>query len=328
MQTRLGRVVGVAGIAAGLMALVSAGWGDCGSVPFTAAITTPIDFIDLSGPTDGKAARTISIDPLKVTVFEPKQRAIILWNGAEEILFLSTDQRASQRSAVLEVIPLPSEPTVRLGSFKTFEAAQRLVVNQRMWAFAHGGARAGAAALPESAGRITFQQKLGAHNLAVAEALDSARFVQFVQDFLQKNYGTREAPIRPEFVEVIQSYLNEGFRWFAFDVIELDTATQSREPIEYRFRSGGVYYPLRISSLEGGKTNVEHLVFTPNPLGSVSGPVKQLKREPTITVKREEVEALDEQWKGFFGPPAASIVLNQWSIEGESAKLLTDVRAK
>lgn len=45
-----------------------------------------------------------------VQIFEPNQRAMIAWNGSEEILLLSTDLRASQATQVLEVLPLPSEP--------------------------------------------------------------------------------------------------------------------------------------------------------------------------------------------------------------------------
>ena len=98
-------------------------FADCGSIPFYAPVLDSVDVV-VSSDTEAKGLR---VDPLKVSVFEPKQRAIILWNGDEEILLLSTDQRATQKSAVLEVIPLPAEPKVRLGSFKTFEAAQKLV---------------------------------------------------------------------------------------------------------------------------------------------------------------------------------------------------------
>jgi hypothetical protein len=50
-----------------------------------------------------------------VTIFEPTQRALMAWNGEEEILVLSTDLRASSATKVLEVMPFPTEPRVKKG---------------------------------------------------------------------------------------------------------------------------------------------------------------------------------------------------------------------
>lgn len=310
----------------GLAALAGTAWADCGSIPFTMPILEdPLEFIVPDMSDAGR--RKVTVDPLRITVFEPKQRALICWNGAEQILLLSTDQRASEQSAILEVIPLPSEPRVRLGSFETFEAAQRLVVEKRMWACAHGGARADAMRLPEAAGRITFHEKMGAHDLAVAEVRDSSRFVEFVQGYLKEQYKTPNAPIRPEFVEIIQSYVDGGFRWFAFDVIQLGESTQSRQPIEYRFKTDTLFYPLRISTLERGRTEVEHLVFTPNDLTFVGTLAHKVKRLPVVSATRAEVEALDKTWQGFFGQ-AESLAVNQWTIEGKASKMVSDLRAR
>jgi hypothetical protein len=282
---------------------------DCGSIPIYAPILDSIDIV--ANP-----------------VFEPKQRAIILWNGDEEILLLSTDQRASQKSAVLEVIPLPSEPKVRLGSFSSFEKAQKMVIEKRMWACAHGGAPAGGVAVPSDAGRITFSQKMGVHDITVAEVNSAAGFTGFVQDYLSKKYQTPNAPIRPDFVSVIDTYLKEGYRWFAFDVIYMDGSLQSREPVEYRFKSDRVHYPLRISSLEKGKTEAELLVFTANRVGKFDGiSRREMELEPVLDVQPKEIYDLAEGWSGFFaGRP--TVVLNQWKIEGQSAKLTRDVAVK
>lgn len=298
---------------------------DCGSVPFYAPLMDAVDYVDAGEKSD---AKKLTFDPLKVSVFEPKQRALILWNGEEEILLLSTDQRASQKSSVLEVIPLPSEPKVKLGSFKTFEAAQKLVVEKRMWAMAHGGAAAGAAQLPASAGRVTFAKKMGAHDLTVAEVTSPDRFVGFVQDYLGEKYKTPSAPIRPEFVKVIESYIAEGYRWFAFDVIQMDGSLQSREPIEYRFKTDHVHYPLRISSLEKGRTEVDLLVFTAEGATQFTGiQPREMEREPVVGISATELNEISPEWKGFFGERTA-VSLDQWRITGESAKLTRDVAAK
>lgn len=306
-------------------------WADCGSVPFYAPMLVKLSVDTPSG--EARQAQTastrIDFDPLKVTVFEPRQRAIILWNGKEEILLLSTDQRASERSAVLEVIPLPAEPKVQLGEFETFEAAQKLVIDKRMWVMAHGGAPAGSISIPENAGKITFQKKLGAHDLAVAKVLDKNGFTGFVQKYLQDRYQANEAPIRPEFLDIIQSYVEGSYRWFAFDVITLDEKNlQSREPIEYRFASDHVYYPLRISQMEGGKTDVDLLIFSERIPGSFMGlSLDQMGLEKPLPVTASEVEGLNTKWSGFFGQSEKPI-MNQWRISEQSSKLNQDILAR
>ena len=66
-----------------------------------------------------------------VRIFEPNQRAMIAWNGEEEMLLLSTDLRASARTKVLEVLPLPSEPEVKKGEIEAFRKAVR-IINSRI----------------------------------------------------------------------------------------------------------------------------------------------------------------------------------------------------
>lgn len=299
-------------------------YGDCGSIAFAAPLI--ID-MEIASQVKNKS-KDVKFNPLNVSVFEPKQRALISWNGDEEILLLSTDQKATEASAILEVIPLPSEPKVRLGKFETFEKAQQLMIQKRLWACAHGGAKAGIAEVPQEAGRITFNEKLGAHNIAVAESLNSEGFVKFVQDFLQKNYKTEDAPIKPDFVKIIELYLEQGFKWFAFDVIMLNETVKSREPIEYRFKSDCAFYPLQISALEQGKTEVDILIFTEKGITPPTGSIyKFMNFEPKFNVSKDEYEGLDDAWKGFFKNPQ-TIVTDQIKIEDKSSKLTTDVKVK
>ncbi|MFH0793608.1 MAG: DUF2330 domain-containing protein [bacterium] len=321
MKRRVGNIL-VAAVVASFLMTTSAAWADCGSVPFYSPFIAVID------QSEQNEATMIKFDPLSVSVFEPQQRGIILWNGEEEILLLSTDQRATRKSAVLEVIPLPAEPTVRLGSFQTFENAQRLMVEKRMWVFAHGNVSPDMAKVPEQAGKITFQEKLGAHDLAVAQVLKTEGFVEFVQNYLRERYQTPDAPIRAEFLKIIQSYLDEGFKWFAFDVITLDGTTKSREPIEYRFSSSCVFYPLRISTLEQGQTKVDLLVFSAKGVKSTAALAsKYLDQESPLSVSVADVEGLEKGWKGFF-PASPDLVMDQVKIEGESPKLVADVTMK
>ncbi|MBI3922682.1 MAG: DUF2330 domain-containing protein, partial [Armatimonadetes bacterium] len=62
-----------------------------------------------------------------IKLYEPNQRAIIAWNESEEILLLSADIRASEKTQVLKVIPFPSEPEVKEGDMASFEKAITII---------------------------------------------------------------------------------------------------------------------------------------------------------------------------------------------------------
>ncbi|MDI6883882.1 MAG: DUF2330 domain-containing protein [Hadesarchaea archaeon] len=62
-----------------------------------------------------------------ISLYEPGQKAIIAWDGENEVLILATDVYASENSWALEVLPLPSEPTVTKGERGSFENASSLI---------------------------------------------------------------------------------------------------------------------------------------------------------------------------------------------------------
>jgi ankyrin repeat protein len=61
---------------------------------------------------------------------------------------------------------------------------------------------------------------------------------------------------------VIDEYLEEGFRWFVFDVVQLGTTPKTNEVIQYRFETPFLYYPLRITRTETGYTTIDLLILT------------------------------------------------------------------
>jgi hypothetical protein len=40
-----------------------------------------------------------------VSVYEPGQKAILAWNGREEVMILSTDVKANNNTKALEIVP-------------------------------------------------------------------------------------------------------------------------------------------------------------------------------------------------------------------------------
>jgi hypothetical protein len=245
------------------------------------------------------AARVASADcgsiPFKpwVSVFEPNQRAVIAWDGREEILLLSTDLRASEPTKVLEVIPLPSEPEAKEGDVAVFSKATELI-NRKLFprnskAFGGtggmGGARNGRVA-PLPAGEVTFHEKIGAHDVSVTHVLAHRRFVDWVKDYL-KDAGVDNPTIPRPLQAVVREYLRDDFKWFVFDVVDLGDQTVTKDAIQYRFKTRSLYYPLRI-------TLVRLLVLSP---GLVRMPDPRLVRvrlvHQPVNVTRNELRDLD-----------------------------------
>jgi hypothetical protein len=262
-----------------------------------------------------------------VTIFEPTQRALIAWNGEEEILILSTDLRASQPTKVLEVMPFPAEPRVTKGDVAVFRRAVKLI-NSRPFSAARFEGQSRAAADSPPPGEITFHKRIGAHDVAVAHVLNSDGFVKWVNSFLKR--CSVDNPVIPARLRaVIEEYLQDGYRWFAFDVIELEKSFKTLEALQYRFPTSALFYPVKISRANQGETSMELLVLSPTLLRNFTGiPRSQiwLRHEP-ISLSSAEVRSLDRGMDDLLGH-REDVKLRIWLVRGDFSSFDRDVLAR
>ena len=267
----------------------------------------------------------------QVTIFEPTQRAMIAWNGKEEILLLSTDLRASKPTKVLEVIPLPNEPKVSKGDVEVFRKATELI-NKKLeemypkLPLSRGGGNREAA---EPAGEITFHQKIGAQDISVAHVLNPEGFVQWVNDYLRKS-GVENPVIPPILKTTVEQYLQEKFTWFVFGVVELDEKPKTNEAIQYRFASDSLFYPLKISRTDTGNTSVELLVLSPKMLRALPTgiPNRQIElRHKPVPITSAELKELNPEMDDLLGH-ADSLLLRIWRIRGDISKMDKDIQMR
>ncbi len=198
-----------------------------------------------------------------VSVYGPGQKAIIAWNGDEEIMILSTDVSASGDSQVLEILPLPSEPKVEKGDFASFEQVNRLIEEHfpRQW---WDGFRKGVLT-PGEGVEIIFHEKIGAHDITVVKAGDSAELVMWAESFL-RDAGIEHQISSAKLESLVDDYIARDIEYFVFDLIEVTSEPKSIEPIVYRFDSDSLYYPLKISTLAQGWTDINLFLLTPQPV--------------------------------------------------------------
>lgn len=187
------------------------------------------------------------IGPGDVQLEEAGQNAIVAWNGNEEIIILSTDMRSSESVLVLELIPLPSNPTkVEEGSSESFtklvEIMNRKAGEMREKTLAPGTRRAEVPGV-----EITFHKKIGAHDVTIVKVNDLDYFINWVKDF-STNRGFEYIELPSNFKTTVSNYLNRNIDHFVFDVIETNESSQTINPLVYRFESDYLYYPLEITA--------------------------------------------------------------------------------
>ncbi|MDQ7826581.1 MAG: DUF2330 domain-containing protein [Candidatus Eremiobacteraeota bacterium] len=246
-------------------------------VPFTAVMIFSLSCIvlvtALCGPASADRGSFVLRPPTmkeNIDVFDAGQKAIICWRNGEELMILSTDKYASAKSKVLEFMPLPSKPSrVEEAKEEVFQGIARLISNHRP-AVPEGKSpgRALESAQKDSSHEpsveIVFHKKIGAHDINIAKINHLDGFGEWVKKF----YTMNQLQYMPEDVArlhpLVKDYLDRGYSYYVFDVIELTTEKRSIAPILYQFKSPSLYFPLKVTTLSEGDTDVALYLFTPS----------------------------------------------------------------
>jgi hypothetical protein len=271
---------------------------------------------------------SIPFEP-NIKIFEPTQRAMIAWNGEEEILLLSTDMSASDSTEVLEVLPLPYEPVVKKGNVETFRKATELINKKiRLQNVLVSKRNGGKGRVAQPAGEITFHEKIGAHDISVARVLNKDGFVKWVENYLD-SLGVKNPVIPEGLKKVVDEYLEEKFTWFVFDVVSLDKEIKTNDAIQYRFKTDFLFYPVKIMNTEEGYTSMELLVLTPELLRHFPGiPLEKIEPQHSpISITSSELRLLNEEMDELLGHKD-NMKLRIWSIEGMIFSFTEDLIAR
>ncbi|MEM2122416.1 MAG: DUF2330 domain-containing protein [Candidatus Bathyarchaeia archaeon] len=238
----------------------------------------------------------------EVDIYGPGQKAIIAWNGEVERLILSTDLYASGEARVLELLPLPSKPEVEGGSWESFDMVQSLVMkNIPRVAGEKGGEGEGLT--------MVFHEQIGAHDVSVVEASSLEDLARFISK-LAAETGLPEGPsVSGKARAILEDYLERGFRFWVLDVVDLTSNPGSIEPIIYEFRSPTLYYPLKISSMAEGSTEITLFLITWEAVreGDIPAGMRMARYHPSgqpvqFQVTHEELQAVDEGIPHLFNP--------------------------
>lgn len=204
--------------------------------------------------------------PGDISVYEPGQKAIIAWDGENEVLILSTNVWASENTWALELIPLPSQPAnPEAGSFGSFENIQSMLFDFTINTYSRYDLPAPGAAPLE----VIFQENIGAHHITGLKVSSASQLIDFAENLLTENGLTQEVSW-DRLEELAAVYLQRGMDYWVLDLVDLSDYLMSREPIIYSFKSDCLYFPLEISSLASGTTDITLFTLTDDKLEASS----------------------------------------------------------
>ncbi|MEM2882205.1 MAG: DUF2330 domain-containing protein [Candidatus Bathyarchaeia archaeon] len=259
------------------------------------------------------------------SVHGPGQRAIIAWNGAVERLILSTDLYASAETRALEVLPLPSKPSVEGGSFQSFEAVQRLIMRHSPRSMP-----------PKYLGEleIIFHERIGAHDITVLRAGSVEELIAFLTGYA-KGAGIEPPSLGGETRRILSGYLARGFIYWVLDLIDLHPSPRSIEPIAYEFASASLYYPLMISSIANGATEITLYLITRGRVAEGSLPPKmalarydpRAKDPIQFQISAGELAEVDARLAELF-PRDSPIWLTVVRYKGDASELDFDLEIR
>jgi len=269
-----------------------------------------------------------------IEIMEPKQDALIAWNGEEEILILSTQLAAEKKTKVLEVLPLPSEPLVTESSREIIKKANQYLFDYSFNEVNNIQRPLTRSALdePKPAGEITQEVVIGSHEIAVAKVIDSSGFVDWVNDYL-KSQGNDNPVIPPELQETVKNYIDKGYNYFVFDIIEVSEEANYNEAISYQFKTDKLYYPLEITKSDKGISEIDLIILTDQRLLNFKG----IKKERVKTsmgpapIKSEQIADISEELADLFKGKSKTdnnnykTSLVSWKIKDDLANFHTDL---
>ena len=201
-----------------------------------------------------------------VDVYGPGQKAIIAWNGQVERLILSTDLYATMDTRALEILPLPSEPSVDEAAFESFQAVQQLMMNNLPRVSVPGKEPQGL--------EIVFHERIGAHDITVVEATSVDELINFVLKYAREMGVSSALSVDQKTRNILEDYVTRAFNYWVFDLVDVYSATKTVEPVVYEFRSVKLYYPLKVSATAKGRTNIILYLITPEPISEQIIPAK------------------------------------------------------
>lgn len=268
--------------------------------------------------------------PLKanVDVAEIDQRAIIAFDGREQLMLVNSVVQAAEPVSVIRVLPFAAEPKVDSGNAEGFCQAAQIIgagLPRRAAKALDISGFTGAAvakkddgAPPSSDKRPPSKQAAQVVNATQRAALDAA-----VAELAETWPG--QTPMPPLLSKAIDEYRNDGYVWFVLQRMDVGAAPTAAPCLRLRFATDRLYYPLRIGRASADLTTVRLIMVSPRLLRmpEVGTPRVRLLHEP-VPVSLDSLEQVDDKLKPFFGE-RPQVLVRLWEAKGRPPGFKYDI---
>lgn len=214
---------------------------------------------------------------------------------------------------VPEFIPLPSMPEeVKEGDRESFAQIQRLLIEHALETLGPptAGEKGGAEGV-----EVVFHERIGAHDVRVVRVTSASEFVTWAENLLDNENIEYGAP--PERLgAIVDTYLQRGMSYFVFDLIEVGLSPHSIDPLIYRFQSDFLYYPLEVSSLASGTTNITLFTLTRDGINEQRASESGLEVRLEFELSENELQSIGSEIAELFNGSAFLTVLTYEGLLG------------
>lgn len=197
-------------------------------------------------------------------LYEPNQRAIIKYDSGVETLMLQVKYQGSNLTEFIWVIPMPDIPVVTEGNAQLYMTLSQITAPQvkRSWnapQMFFGAAKMSAAesiSPDDYLVNLISREQVGIYDVSVLTAKKSQTLIDWM--------NTRGYKLDQSALQMVEDYLNND--WY-FVAVRVNVTNYTNHyngelpPLQFVFNSSLIVYPLRISSINPGSTEVLAYVF-------------------------------------------------------------------
>lgn len=204
--------------------------------------------------------------PPLIRLSQTDQNAIVAWSRGEEILVLSTNWEresgsggeATSSALLLEVLPLPSEPSEvkEVEKYILEDLVSLLNEKLRTSQYKAPGEPLNIGGAEGTGGvEVVFEKIVGAYDVTIVKVQELVTFLKWIDEFAAKK-GLPAKDISNDFRKGITNYLKRQINYFVFSVVDVSEQKYSVKPLFFRFSSDYLYFPMLISGVsEIGESN-------------------------------------------------------------------------
>lgn len=226
---------------------------------------------------------------------EPTQKAVILHDNGVEDMILQVEY-AGAAEAFGWIVPLPAKPDIQLADAEIFaELSQFTQRRDRI-----GSREAGTEGI--EAVKVLDRKKIGPYDVASVQASDAVA----LEHWLKANGFTLSVGAK----DVIADYVRRNW---VFNAIRIDTKTKellmtqevnkgTLVPLLFTFKSVDIIYPLKISSLNNGQTDVLLYVLAKDAVVHPDFTAQAPRSNVVLSLKRMDLASGIDFEKHFFSP--------------------------